>query len=85
MCLRVKIDTVCEKATSGEDALRKIIDNVDENEEQFCSYSLILMDCNMPFMDGYESTAKIRQYLYNKGIKQPIIIAVTGHTENKYI
>ena len=36
-------------------------------------------------MDGYESTGKIREYLFNKGIKQPIIIAVTGHTENQYI
>ena len=43
------------------------------------------MDCNMPFMDGYESTGKIREYLFNKGIMQPIIIAVTGHTENQYI
>jgi CheY-like chemotaxis protein len=39
----------------------------------------------MPFMDGYESTGKIREYLFNKGIMQPIIIAVTGHTENQYI
>jgi CheY-like chemotaxis protein len=39
----------------------------------------------MPFMDGYEATQKIRQYLFIKGILQPIIIAVTGHTENEYI
>ena len=39
----------------------------------------------MPFMDGYEATGKIRQQLYNKGVDQPIIIAVTGHTEDQYI
>ena len=43
------------------------------------------MDCNMPFMDGYEATGKIRQYLFNIGVLQPIIVAVTGHTENMYI
>jgi hypothetical protein len=33
MVLKVDVDTVCEKASSGEDALRKIINNVEENEE----------------------------------------------------
>jgi CheY-like chemotaxis protein len=85
MVLKVDVDIICEKASSGEDALKKVIENVEENKEEFCNYSLILMDCNMPFMDGYEATDKIRQYLYNKGVLQPIIIAVTGHTENLYI
>ena len=39
----------------------------------------------MPFMNGYETTGKIRQQLYNLGVDQPIIIAVTGHTEEQYI
>jgi CheY-like chemotaxis protein len=85
MVLKVDVDVVCEKACSGEDALKKVIANVEENEEEFCSYSLILMDCNMPLMDGYEATDKIRQILFNKGLLQPIIVAVTGHTENLYI
>ena len=85
MVLKVDVDNICERANSGEEALKKVIENVEVNNEEFCNYSLILMDCNMPFMDVYEATDKIRQYLYNKGILQPIIIAVTGHTENIYI
>ena len=85
MVLKIEVDTVCEKACSGEDALKKVILNVEEKKEEYSNYSLILMDCNMPVMDGYEATGKIRQYLFNKGLLQPIIIAVTGHTENMYI
>ena len=43
------------------------------------------MDCNMPFMDGYEATSKIREYLFAYNLPQPIITAVTGHTEKAYI
>jgi CheY-like chemotaxis protein len=43
------------------------------------------MDCQMPFMDGYEATHKIREIFYKGGAKQPIICAVTGHTESQYV
>ena len=39
----------------------------------------------MPIMDGYEATSKIRSYISSLGINQPIIIAVTGHTEEEYV
>ncbi len=39
----------------------------------------------MPVMDGYESTTKIREYIYMKELSQPIITGVTGHIEPPYV
>ena len=40
-----------EFAFNGEEAVSKINKALDENDPY--RYSLILMDCNMPFLDGY--------------------------------
>jgi CheY-like chemotaxis protein len=62
-----------------------IKNNIDNNQkmtgQKSCHYELILMDCNMPFMDGYETTQKIRDLFFRERLQQPIISAVTGHTD----
>ena len=47
-----------------------------------CDYGLILIDCNMPFKNGFNATEEIREYLYEMNLYQPIIIAVTGQTDD---
>ena len=39
----------------------------------------------MPVMDGNEATHLIREFLYSKYIKQPIITGSTGHVEQSYV
>jgi CheY-like chemotaxis protein len=46
------------------------------------------MDCNMPFLDGYEATKRIRKLFLTLDIpreQQPKIVAITGHVENEYV
>jgi len=59
-------------AKSGEEALNKL--HLREPPEQQPDYDLILMDIQMPGMDGLEVTSVIRQH--NKNIP---IIALTAH------
>ena len=70
---------------NGEEAFQMVKRNVEENNGDLCIYELILMDCNMPVMDGYESSLKIRSYLQSFSLPQPIIIAVTGHTGDSFL
>lgn len=55
-----------EFAYNGEQALDIIQKSVYEcNPYRF---SLILMDCNMPFLDGFEATKRIRRLFSNMEI-----------------
>ena len=73
-------------AYNGEQAVSEILKAIEDGEPY--RYSLILMDCNMPFLDGYEATKRIRKLYQNADIeraKQPKVIAITGHVENEYV
>ena len=39
----------------------------------------------MPTLNGPETTILIREFFYSKGMEQPIITAVTGHSDQKTI
>ena len=64
-----------------------VIDDFEAQDtlEKKSKYSLILMDCNMPGMNGFETTEAIREFLYSKDAEQPIVSAITGHMEQMYI
>jgi len=51
---------------NGLEAFQKVILSVEQTGEN--CYDFILMDCNMPVMDGYTATQQIRDYLYTKNL-----------------
>lgn len=62
------LECVADTALNGIDCLAKLRDK---------SYDVILMDCNMPEMDGYKASQKIRAE--ETGDEHVIIIAITAN------
>lgn len=70
------VNCKADKACNGEIALKKII----EKKESTCckGYKLVLMDINMPVMDGIEATFQINEYQATKRIPPTKIVAITA-------
>lgn len=59
-------------AVDGQDAIDKL-------NQEGSDYALILMDCQMPIMDGYQATKLIREGKAGEKYKHAKIIAVTAN------
>ena len=70
---------------NGRAAIDTVIANYEFNNFHSSDFHIIFMDSNMPIMDSFDSTLAIRNFLKSKGLPQPIIIGVTGQTEESYI
>jgi signal transduction histidine kinase/CheY-like chemotaxis protein len=70
-----QLGIVPDIAANGLQAL-KCFDNKD--------YDLILMDCEMPEMDGYETTVQIRAQEKHRSNQPVTIIALSAHARSDY-
>ena len=68
--------SIVDTAHNGKQAIDMVKDSF---ERQSYSYGLILMDCSMPVMNGYDASDLIREFLNEKEMPQSMIIATTGH------
>ncbi len=64
------------EAENGSEALEKYL---------LKNWDVILMDMQMPVMDGYTATARIREIELEKGLRHIPVVALTAHTVNTEI
>jgi CheY-like chemotaxis protein len=78
-----KSNISCDKAANGQIALDKI---VQSQRRKCCApYALVLMDCNMPVMDGYEATERIVRMIDAKEIVPTTVVGVTAYTSSEHL
>ncbi len=66
-----------EIAGNGEQGIQKIVENMDNG----LFFDVVLMDMQMPVMDGYEATSTLRQQGYTRPIVAVTAHALTGDRE----
>ena len=66
-----KLNIEIDFAENGQEAINKFL---------HIKYDVILMDCMMPVLDGYEATLKIREIEAQQGLKRTPIIALTANS-----
>lgn len=59
------------EAVDGNDAVNKFIENNG-------NFNLILMDCQMPIMNGFEATIKIHELCSQMSLKKVPVVAITA-------
>ena len=80
LACQLKTDLQVHFAFNGQQAVDQVVAQPDHLQ-----YDLILCDCNMPVMDGYQASIEIRKIIEERGLEQPVIIAVTGHSEDVHV
>lgn len=65
------------RAMNGLEAYKIIKNDLLKKRQEIC---MIIMDCNMPVLDGFQASVKINKYCLKKGKNKIPILAVTANT-----
>lgn len=81
---RMVIEGLLKKMDLVPDFCENGIETVEQCTRANAPYHVIFMDCEMPEMDGFEATVKIREWEHANSINATPIIALTAHVESEH-
>lgn len=73
------VRTLLEKAGYSVEMATNGVEALSAYRAEPARYDLILMDCEMPVMDGFEATRRIRAHEQREHLKRTPIVALTAH------
>jgi signal transduction histidine kinase/DNA-binding response OmpR family regulator len=68
-----------DAAASGQQAIDRVKESIANAE---APYQVVIMDWEMPIMDGWKTIAHIRRTISSAGASMPIMVMVTAHDRN---
>ena len=74
------INLKADEARHGGECIEKVKAAYIERSRCCKNYSVILMDCNMPIMNGYEATKELASLVLRREINSCLVIGVTAYT-----
>ena len=77
----INVNDQVDVCITGKEALDRLQGNALNN----IYYKIMLTDISMPIMDGIEATRRIREFLRDRSLDQPVIIGISGHIQQEFI
>ena len=70
----------CDGANNGQKAIQMVQDKYVDQGCDMCmgGYHLVFMDCNMPIMDGFQTTRRLKTLMNQGNIKNFPIVALSA-------
>ncbi len=78
LSLMAKLGVTPDLVADGSSAVSKFCNQTDR-------YDVILMDCEMPILDGYEAARQIRQFETDNDLPPTIIYALSAHVLSDHL
>jgi CheY-like chemotaxis protein len=75
------------EAFDGQQAINIVNEHIETKKcgEKCCVFNFILMDYNMPNINGPNATKKIIEIYREAGLVKPVVIAFTAYVEDEYM
>lgn len=74
--------TKIDSASNGIDAIKALTEKAKSGCHD--KYHIVFMDCEMPILNGYETTKKLTEMMKNGSVPKQQIIGVTGHVSAEH-